>query len=155
VTDNDAVWLAQMVVETTPDAVIVADAGGRIRLWNAGAERMFGYTAAEAIGQTLDLIIPERLRQRHWDAYHAAMAAGSTKYSTGLLAVPAVRNDGQRISIEFTIALIQDEHGRLVGPAAIIRDVTARFQEQSELRKRLAELEAAQREATEGQAAPA
>ncbi len=147
---EDTTWLALQVVETTPDAVIVADAEGRIWLWNAGAERIFGYSAGEALGQTLDLIIPDRLRQRHWDAYRASMVAGSTKYgSTDLLAVPAMRKDGVRISIEFSIALIRDDGGALFGPAAVIRDVTARWQEQVELRKRLTELEAAQRPAAE------
>lgn len=142
----DTAWLALQVIETTPDAVIVADAEGLVRLWNAGAARIFGYSAREALGQTLDLIIPERLRQRHWDAYRASMAAGSTKYGgTELLAVPAMRKDGARISIEFSIALIRDAAGALFGPAAVIRDVTARWQEQVDLRKRLTELEAAQR----------
>lgn len=137
-------WLAQEIVETTPDAVIFAGVDGVIRLWNASAERMFGYTAAEALGQSLDLIIPERLRARHWDAYHKAMAAGTTKYTTELLAVPATRKDGARISIEFAISLLRDEGGRVLGPAAVVRDVTARRQEQTELRERLSELEARQ-----------
>ena len=140
----DADWLSSKVVETTPDAVVFADALGLIRLWNAGAERIFGYTATEALGLTLDIIVPERLRQRHWDAYHAAMAAGTSKYGAGdLLAVPAVRKDGSRISIEFTISLVRDEAGRVLGPAAILRDVTTKFQELTGLRKRLAELESA------------
>jgi PAS domain S-box-containing protein len=142
--DENSGWLSERVVESMPDAVIVADVEGRIRLWNPGAERMFGYGADEAIGETLDLIVPERLRQRHWDGYHAAMAGGTTRYGAGdLLAVPAVRKDGARISIEFTISLIKGADGSLYGPAAVIRDVTARFQEQVELRKRLADLEAA------------
>jgi nitric oxide dioxygenase len=135
--------LEHKIVEATPDAVVFADTGGIIRLWNEGATRVFGFSAEEALGRTMDLIIPERLRQRHWDGYHAAMASGTTKYGASeLLAVPAMRKDGSRISIEFTIALLRDEAGKLIGPAAMIRDVTARFQETNELRKRLAELEA-------------
>jgi PAS domain S-box-containing protein len=135
--------LALEVVRSTPDAIILADVDGLVRLWNAGAERMFGYSADEVLGQSLDLIIPERLRHRHWDAYHAAMAAGQTKYGADeLLAVPAQRKDGTRISIEFTIALLRDDDGAVIGPAAVIRDVTARWHEQTELRRRLAEAEA-------------
>jgi nitric oxide dioxygenase len=140
--------LAQRIVEATPDAIIFADVDGVIRLWNAGATRIFGFTAEEMVGQSMDAIIPERLRQRHWDGFHAAMASGTSKYGADqLLAVPAMRKDGTRISIEFTIALIRDDAGRLQGPAAIIRDVSAKFQETNELRRRVAELEAAQRTA--------
>jgi PAS domain S-box-containing protein len=140
--DMDSGTLAIKVVEVTPDAVILADKEGKIRLWNSGAERIFGFSAEEAMGETLDLIIPERLRQRHWDAYKVSMATGTTKYGESeLLAVPAMRKDGARISIEFSIALLHDENGSLIGPAAVIRDVTARWNEQNELRKRLAELE--------------
>jgi PAS domain S-box-containing protein len=134
--------LAEEIVNATPDAVIFADREGKIRLWNAGAEAMFGYTAEEAIGQSLDLIIPENLRARHWEGYDRVMDTGSTRYGAGeLLAVPAVRKDGQRISLEFSIALLRDaDHVR--GAAAVLRDVTARWQEQRELRRRLQELEA-------------
>jgi PAS domain S-box-containing protein len=143
VADMDSGTLARKVVEVTPDAVILADVEGKIRLWNAGAERIFGFSAEEAMGETLDLIIPERLRQRHWDAYHASMASGTTKYGEAeLLAVPAMRKDGSRISIEFSIALLRGDDGGIIGPAAVIRDVTARWNEQNELRKRLAALEA-------------
>ena len=147
--ESESADLAQRIVEATPDAVIFADTSGIIRLWNDGATRIFGFTAAETVGETMDMIIPERLRQRHWDGFHAAMAAGTSKYGADeLLAVPAVRKDGTRISIEFTIALLRDGEGGLIGPAAVIRDVSARFQETNELRKRLAELEAAQKAAS-------
>jgi PAS domain S-box-containing protein len=140
----DPAVLAGQVVEAAPDGIIFADSKGIIHLWNPGAERIFGYSASEAVGQSLDLIIPERLRQRHWDAYFASMASGTTRYGASeLLAVPAMHKDGSRLSIEFTIALLRDEAGVLMGPAAIIRDVSVRFREQAELRRRLAELEAA------------
>lgn len=134
--------LAEEIVNATPDAVIFADREGKIQLWNAGAESMFGYTAEEAIGQSLDLIIPENLRARHWEGYDRVMDTGSTRYGAReLLAVPAVRKDGQRISLEFSIALLRDgDH--VLGAAAVLRDVTARWQEQRELRRRLQELEA-------------
>src|SRR5690242_1745630 len=98
--------LASRIVTSTPDAVIVADREGVIRLWNGGAEAIFGYSEAEAIGRTLDLIVPERFRERHWDGYHRVMSTGEARYGRELLAVPAVRRDGARISIEFSVSLL-------------------------------------------------
>ena len=130
------------------DAIIFADKDGRVRLWNAGAEAMFGYGAAEMEGRNLDLIIPEALRDRHNEGYRRVMAAGKSKYAAELLAVPGLRKDGARISLEFTITLIKDDRGEVLGAAAILRDVTARWQREQERKKRLAELEARfQREA--------
>jgi len=133
--------LCQQLVAEAPDAIIFADRAGVIRLWNRGAEALFGYTAAEAVGQTLDLIIPERLRARHWEGYHRVMATGVTRYGRELLAVPAVHKDGRRISLEFTVTLLRDETGAPLGAAAIIRDVTARWEHEKALRARLAALE--------------
>jgi PAS domain S-box-containing protein len=135
-------WLCQQIVENSPDAIISADRDGTIRLWNTAAEAMFGYRAEEAIGKSLDLIIPERLRGRHWEGYHKVMATGVTRYGKELLAVPAVRKDGTRISLEFSIVLLRDEGGAPAGTAAIIRDVTARWQQEKALKERLAALEA-------------
>lgn len=135
-------WLFRRIVEEIPEAVIFADRQGAVRLWNRGAETMFGYSADEALGQSLDLIIPERFRARHWDGYRQVMATGVTSYGERLLAVPAMRKDGQRISIEFSIALLNNERGEVTGAAAIVRDVTARWQSERELRGRLAALEA-------------
>ena len=135
-------WLCREVLERARDAVILADREGLIRFWNAGAERIFGYSGEEALGRGLDLIIPERLRERHWEGYRKVMATGVTRYGDEVLAVPALRRDGGRISIEFTILLLQNDGGDLVGTAAIIRDVTARWGKEKELKRRLAELEA-------------
>jgi PAS domain S-box-containing protein len=135
-------WLCQRIVEECPLAVVFADHDGVIRLWNAGAEAMFGYSAAEAVGQSLDLIVPERQRARHWDGYHKVMATGVTKYGRDLLAVPAVTKDGRRISIEFSIALLRAPTGEILGAAAVMFDVTARWQKQKEMKERLADLEA-------------
>lgn len=142
--------LVQQIVEKTYDAIIFADRDGIIRLWNSGAEAMFGYQAQEALGQTLDLIIPERLRERHWEGYRKVMATGVTKYGRELLAVPGIRKDGTRISLEFTIVLLRDLTGELVGAAAIIRDVTARWQREKALKERLAALEAQVGELNQG-----
>jgi PAS domain S-box-containing protein len=135
--------LYQAIVDGSPDAIILGDAHGIIRLWNAGAEAIFGFRAAEAIGQSMDLIIPERLRGRHWDGYRRVMATGESRYGRGdLLAVPAITKDGRNISIEFTIQMLKDGAGKILGPVAIVRDVTKRFQREKELAKRLKELEA-------------
>ncbi len=134
--------LAVRIVEGAADAVLFTDREGVIRLWNAGAERIFGWTAAEAIGKSMDLIIPERLRARHWQNWGRVMETGVTRYATDVLAVPAQRKDGAPLSIEFTIQLVRDDAGRILGPAAVIRDVTARFQKDKELRAKLKELEA-------------
>jgi len=124
------------------DAVVVTDGAGAIILWNPAAERMFGYTEREALGASLDLIIPERLRQRHWDGYHQTMRTGETKYGTTLLRVPGQHRDGSSLSIAFTVAMIHDAEGRPSAIAAVIRDETSRFNEDRALRKRLAEAEA-------------
>jgi PAS domain S-box-containing protein len=133
--------LFRRIVEEMPEAVIFADQQGVVRLWNRAAETMFGYSADEALGQSLDLIVPERFRARHWEGYRHVMATGVTSYGQRLLAVPAMRKDGERISIEFSIALLKDERGEVTGAAAVVRDVTARWQAERELRRRLAALE--------------
>ncbi len=133
--------LFRQIVEEMPEAVIFADQQGVVRLWNRAAETLFGYSADEALGQSLDLIVPERFRARHWEGYRHVMATGVTSYGQRLLAVPAMRKDGQRISIEFSIALLKDEHGEVTGAAAVIRDVTTRWQAEREMKRRLAALE--------------
>jgi PAS domain S-box-containing protein len=134
--------LASRVIATSRDAVVVADPEGRIIFWNPGAVATFGYPPEDAIGQTLDLIIPERLRSRHWDGYSATMTTGVTRYADDVLAVPAIRRDGSRISIEFRVSLLLGGDGRPEAIAAVIRDVTRRWQAEQELRKELADLRA-------------
>ena len=132
--------VADAILSAAADAVVATDRDGTIRVWNPGAERIFGYRADEALGRSLDLIIPERLRQRHWDGFDRVMATGESQYGTGdLLSVPGVGKDGQRISLEFTIVPLKDETGRMRGLAAVMRDVTSRFEEMRALRKKLAE----------------
>jgi PAS domain S-box-containing protein len=134
--------LCQRIVEGSPDAIIFADRDGTIRLWNAGAEAMFGYRAEEVLGRSLDLIIPEKQRGRHWEGYHTVMATGVTRYGRELLKVPAIRKDGSRLSLEFSIQLLRDGAGQPMGAAAILRDVTEHWQQERSLRERLAALEA-------------
>ena len=144
ITDNavaiDIGRLSDRILREAPDAIIYADAQGIIRFWNLGAAQIFGFAEAEALGQSLDIIIPEGLRARHWAGYSATMQSGSTRYGAGeILAVPALRKGGQRISIEFTILPFRDDAGRMEGIAAILRDVTVRFEETRALRRQLAE----------------
>jgi PAS domain S-box-containing protein len=134
-------WLYRQIVDETQDAIIFANRDGQIEVWNSGAESIFGYSAEEAMGQSLDLIIPEKLRTRHWEGYRKVMVNGSTRYGVELLAVPAMRNDGTRISVEFSMVLVRSPIGEMLGSAAIIRDVTVRWQKDRELRDRLADLE--------------
>ncbi|MBV9580002.1 MAG: PAS domain S-box protein [Chloroflexi bacterium] len=135
-------WLYQRIVDDSPEAIVVADTDGLIRLWNHAAEEIFGYASEETVGHSLDLIIPEPQRERHWAGYRAVMDSGQTKYGRDLLAVPAVRKDGARISVEFHVTLLRDDTGRLAGIAALIRDVTAHWQRDRALQQRLRELEA-------------
>jgi PAS domain S-box-containing protein len=134
--------IAEALLSTRSDAVVAADRDGIIRFWNPGAERIFGHAAAEAIGQSLDLIIPERLRQRHWDGYRHTMATGESRYGEGeTLSVPALRRDGATISVEFTIVPLRSDGGQMTGIIAIMRDATKRFEELRALRRKLAEVE--------------
>lgn len=129
--------LGAAILGSGGDAIIAADAAGMILFWNPGAERIFGFSAAEAIGQSLDLIIPQALRERHWHGYHEVMRTGQSRYGQGdLLAVPGLRKDRKRISLEFTIVPLRAKDGTLQGMGAIMRDVTARFEELRSLRQR-------------------
>lgn len=134
--DCDALILA------AGDAFIAAAPDGSILLWNPGAERIFGYEEQEALGQSLDLIIPERFRDRHWEGYRRVMRTGSTRYGTQVLRVPALHKDGHRVSIAFTVALLFKPSGSVKSIAAIVRDETERWQEERALRDRVAQLEA-------------
>lgn len=134
----------QALVNVIGDAVIVCDAAGAIIEWNPACERMFGFTSSEALGQSLDLIIPERQRQRHWDGYHKTMATGQTRYGHDMLRVPALHKDGRALSIAFTVALLPAGEGQSTGSiVAVVRDETARWAEERALKARVRELEAA------------
>ena len=132
--------LAETLLASMPDALLVTDADGVIRHWNAGAERIFGFSTVEAIGQSLDLIIPEKQRARHWAGHRETMRTGKTKYGAGeLLSVPALHKDGQRLSIQFSIIPLHAAGGGMAGMASIIRDVTADFAERRRLQQALNE----------------
>lgn len=129
------------VVEALGDAIVVSDASGAITLWNPAAERLFGFTQVEALGNTLDLIVPERLRERHWAGYRRTMASGETRYAHDVLRVPAVHKDGRALSIAFTVGLLYGPQREVTGIVAVIRDETSRYSEERKLRQRIAELE--------------
>jgi len=129
-------------VQKAGDAIVAAGGDGSILLWNHAAERIFGYTEEEALGHSLNLIIPERLRARHWEGYRAVMRTGETRYAAEVLRVPAVHRDGRRLSIAFTVTLLYPSTGEIQAIVAIIRDETSRWEQERELRQRIAELEA-------------
>jgi len=134
--------LCRQILSLAPDAILFADHKGIIRLWNKGAEMTFGFTESEAIGQSLDLIIPERLRAVHWEGYHRVMSSGETRYGKGLLSVPALHRDGHQLSCEFSIVMLKDEAGKLIGIASIMRDVTERWSREKVLKEQIAKLTA-------------
>jgi PAS domain S-box-containing protein len=131
----------ERLVQAAGDAIIAADPEGRIVSWNPAAERIFGFSAQEAVGETLDLIIPERFRARHWDGYRQVMRTGQTKYGTEVLRVPARHKDGRSLSIAFTVALLSRADGQTEAITAIVRDETSRWNEERSMRQRLRELE--------------
>jgi PAS domain S-box-containing protein len=130
--------LADAILDAAADAIVASDPDGIIRFWNPGAMRIFGFTAEEAVGRSLDIIIPERLRARHWEGYAAMMRSGRSRYGAGeVLAVPGIRKDGSQVSLEFTLVALKDDRDRVSGLVAVMRDVTARFEELKALRQRL------------------
>jgi PAS domain S-box-containing protein len=131
----------QSLVEVAGDAIVAAATDGTIVLWNPAAKRIFGFSAEEALGRSLDLIIPERLRERHWEGYERVMRTGQSRYGTEVLRVPAVHKDGRKLSIAFTVAPMRSTDGKIQAIAAIMRDETARREEERALRQRLARLE--------------
>jgi PAS domain S-box-containing protein len=140
VVTNFSDLLARSLLLTRSDAITAADRDGIIRFWNHGAERIFGHVEDDAVGRSLDLIIPERLQKRHWDGYRRTMETGKSRYGEGdLLSVPALHKNGSTISVEFTVIPLKDESGNMIGMAAIMRDVTKRFEEMRALKRRLAD----------------
>lgn len=134
----------QQLVGALGDGVIVCDAAGAITFWNAAATRIFGFTEGDAIGQSLDLIVPERQRDRHWNGYHKTMSTGETRYGNDVLRVPAVHKEGKPLSIAFTVAMLHAPGGEVSAIVAVVRDETERWSEERKLRARLAQVETAQ-----------
>ncbi len=139
--EADKLRILKQIFAGSGDAIVFADRDGKIRLWNGGAEQIFGYGESDVLGSTLDLIVPERFRERHWEGYHRVVETGETQYGDRLLSVPGIRRDGGRISLEFTVVLIKRDDGEVEGVAAIMRDATAGWQRERELKRRVEELE--------------
>ena len=137
---NTNIDLSQLV-QSVGDAIIVVDAHEKIVMWNPAATRIFGYSESEALGNTLDLIVPERQRHRHNEGCRKSMETGITRYGTSLLKVPALHKDGSMLSIAFTVGMLFDEHQKVNGIVAVIRDETERFAQERALKKRIADLE--------------
>ena len=133
--------LFQSMLEEAPDAIIFADRDGVIRLWNRGAEAIFGHAAAEVLGRSLDLIIPERLRRAHWEGYRRSIDSGQTKYANQVLTTRSMKKDGSKLYVDLSFGLVRDATGAVAGALAIGRDCTARYLAQAELRARVLELE--------------
>lgn len=133
--------LGDALLNSASDAIIATDREGLITFWNPGAERIFGFIADETVGQSLDLIIPANLQARHWEGFRRTMETGISRYGHGdLLSVPGLTRDGRRISVEFTIVLLRNEDQEISGTVAVMRDVTKRFEEIRELKRRLAQV---------------
>ncbi len=131
--------LGRAVLGAASEAIVFTDREGVIRFWNPGAERLFGFAAEEAVGRPIDIIIPEPQRARHWAGFRRVMETGESRYGQGdLLAVPGLRRDGSRVSLEFTIVPLRAPEGQVEGMAAVLRDVTRRFEETRALRRELA-----------------
>ncbi|MDD2556698.1 MAG: PAS domain S-box protein [Desulfuromonadaceae bacterium] len=129
------------IIDTAPDAILLSDREGLIQLWNEGAEHIFGYSHAEAMGQSLDIIIPPRLRERHWEGYYRAIETGEFRYGKyELLSVPAMCKDGSQISCAFSMIILRDEDNKIIGMASILRDGTKAWNKEKELKQQIAEL---------------
>ena len=124
--ENANLNLFQAIVEQAPDAIIFADRSGAIRVWNRGAETVFGYCAAEILGHNLDVIIPEQLRSAHWEGFRRAIDTGQTKYGNRVLTTRSVHKNGARLYLDMSFGLVSDAAGAVLGALAVARDCTAR-----------------------------
>lgn len=135
--------LALLLVSQSPDAVVFADAEGIIRVWNTAAQRVFGFSEAQALGENLDIIIPERFREAHWRGFERALVDRASKYEGQALATRSARSDGTQIYVELSFAIVLDLAGEALGALAQARDITARYEREQANRKRIQQLEAA------------
>ncbi|HCE10698.1 MAG TPA: hypothetical protein DIT28_16440 [Oxalobacteraceae bacterium] len=138
--DNPAEVTSDDILRCMPEALIFADLEGIIRLWNPGAESVFGFTAAESIGQSLDLIIPERLRKAHWEGFQKAINRGGTVPGRGSLVTRSLHKSGEQRYVDMSFAMVKNQTGEIIGSMAVARDATARYLEEKNIRKQLSEL---------------
>ena len=134
--------LLEAIALQIPDAVIFADRDGVIRVWNQGAETVFGFAANEVVGQSLDVIIPERLRPAHWAAFRRAIADGRTRYGNQVRTTRSIHKDGRKLYVDLSFGLVIDTAGAVAGAVAVGRDCSERYLSEKALRDRLAALEA-------------
>jgi PAS domain S-box-containing protein len=133
--------LPKALIEHLAEAVIFADRDGVIRLWNPGAHADFGYSADEVLGRRLDVLIPERLRPRHWAAFDAAIETGEMKHGRESMATRSLHKDATDLYLDLSFALVKDAHGHVLGAAAVARDITGRFRAEKESRRRIEDLQ--------------
>ena len=134
--------LYRAIVEQLPDAIVVADRAGLILVWNRAAASLFGFSATEAIGRSLDIIIPERFRAAHWEGFHRAVASGRTRLGSQVRTTRSVHKLGHRLYVDLSFGLVANAAGAVVGSMAVARDCSARYEAEKALKNRLAELEA-------------
>ena len=140
--DIAATDIGRKIVEACSEAVIFADREGLVRLWNRGAELIFGYAPAEILGQSLDIIIPERLRRAHWDAFNRSVETGHTKHTDRVLTTRSMHKNGSKLYVDLSFGLVKDANGFVLGAFAIGRDCTERYLADGATKARLVELEA-------------
>ena len=133
--------LCDAILAQVPDAIIFADRDGVIRQWNRGAEALFGFAAAEVVGSSLDVIIPERFRQAHWEGFRRAVASGHTRHGNSVRTTRAVHKSGRKLYVDLSFGLVRDDSGSVIGSVAVGRDCSVRYSADKMLRQRLAELE--------------
>ena len=131
--------LFRRIVEQTTDAVIFADREGLIRIWNQGAESLFGFPAGEVLGKSLDVIIPEELRRKHWEGYNKAIETGKTRLGSRVLTTRSRHKDGSRLYVDLSFKVIVDDSGHAEGALAIGRNVMERYLADKALREHAAE----------------
>jgi PAS domain S-box-containing protein len=134
--------LCKAIVEQAPEAVIFADTAGIIRIWNQGAEAIFGFAAAEALGTSLDIIVPERFRRAHWAGFQRAMDRGHTQHGSQVRTTRAIHKDGRKLYVDLSFSVIKAQGGAVLGSLGVAREGSARYLAETEQRARIATLEA-------------
>ncbi len=130
--------LSESILQSIHEAIVYADLKGIIQYWNGGSETVFGFSAEEALGQSLDIIIPEKMRKAHWDGYEKAIARGDTVSGKGSRITRALHKTGQTLYVDMSFAMVRDQSGQLVGSLAVARDATERYLDERKLRQQVA-----------------
>jgi PAS domain S-box-containing protein len=137
--DLSAGKISQDIMECMPEALIFSDLEGVIRIWNPGAQFIFGFAAAEAVGQSLDIIIPEHLRKAHWEGFHRAVSRGATSHGRRSIITRALQKNGRQLYVDMSFAVVKNQAGETIGSMAIARDATEKHLEEKSLRRQLVE----------------